>query len=84
MDILLQLVIEGSVEGAQSIKLPFPLRVLLMLLVVVVFGGLTVFMLLGVFAGNGLALRLICLGVAAGCAAYLAVFLRRVWIVWKS
>lgn len=79
MDILLQLVIEGSVKGAQSIKLPCPLRIVLMLLVVMVFGGLTVFMMLGVFVGDGLALRLICLGVAAGCAVYLAVFLRRMW-----
>ena len=84
MDVLLCLVLEGSAAGAQSAKLPFPLRVVLMLLIVMVFGALTVFMLLGAFVGDSFALRLICLGVAAGCAAYLVVFLHRVWKIWKS
>ena len=35
-------------------------------------------------AEGGFALRLVCLAVGAGCAVYLAVFLRRAWKIWKT
>ena len=84
-DFLLALAMEGAVTGAQQAALPRPLRALLMLLVTVFFTAVAAFMLVcTVRLDGGLALRLICLAVGAGCAVYLAVFLRRAWKIWKN
>lgn len=79
LDMLLSLIAEGAVSGAQSKRLPKALRLVLALLVSAFFLGLGGLMALGAAAMNGPAPRLVCLALAAMCFGYWAFFLRSVW-----
>lgn len=80
VDILLSLVADGMVSGAQSRRIPKVLRILLAVIITVFFFSLGGFMLLGaVTIGGGIGPRLVCGGIAALCWGYLVFFIRGVW-----
>ena len=77
LDFLLSLMAGGAVTGAQSRCVPKPLRIALAAFMLT----LGVFMLLCAIAINGgIAVRLVCGGLAALCLGYLVFFISRVWL----
>lgn len=81
LDFLLSLMAGGAVTGAQSQCVPKPLRIALAALITLFLLTLGGFMLLCAIAINGgIAVRLVCGGLAALCLVYLMFFIRGVWI----
>lgn len=81
LDFLLSLMAGGAVTGAQSRCVPKPLRIALAALLTLFLLTLGGFMLLCAIAINGgIAVRLVCGGLAALCFGYLVFFIRGVWI----
>lgn len=80
VDILLSLVADGMVSGAQSRRVPKVLRILLAVIITVFMFSVGGFMLLGAVAiDGGIGPRLVCGGITALCWGYLAFFIRGVW-----
>ena len=80
LDFLLSLMAGGAVTGAQSRCVPKPLRIALAALIVLFLMALGGFMLLCAIAINGgIAVRLVCGGLAALCLSYVVFFIRGVW-----
>lgn len=81
LDFLLSLMAGGAVTGAQSRCVPKPLRIALAAVITLFMLTLGVFMLLCAIAINGgIAVRLVCGGLAALCLGYLVLFISRVWL----
>lgn len=81
LDFLLSLMAGGAVTGAQSRCVPKPLRIALAAVITLFMLTLGVFMLLCAIAINsGIAVRLVCGGLAALCLGFLVFFIRRVWL----
>ena len=81
LNFLLSLMAGGAVTGAQSRCVPKPLRIVLAAVIVLFLLTLGGFILLCAIAINGgIAVRLVCGGLAALCFGYLAFFVRGVWL----
>lgn len=81
LDFLLSLMAGGAVTGAQSRCVPKPLRIALAAVITLFMLTLGVFMLLCAIAINsGIAVRLVCGGLAALCLGFLVFFISRVWL----
>lgn len=80
VDFLLSLIADGAVAGAQSRRVPKPLRVIFAVLITLFLCAVGGFMLLCAVAMDArLDLRLVCGALAAGCLGYLVFFIRKVW-----
>lgn len=80
VDILLSLVADGMVSGAQSRRVPKVLRILLAVVITAFLFSLGGFMLLcAVAIDGGAGVRLVCGGITALCWGYLVFFIRGVW-----
>lgn len=81
VDFLLSLLAGGAVIGAQSRSVPKSLRIVLAALIALFMLTLGGFMLLCAIGINGgIAVRLVCGGLAALCLSYLVLFIRGVWL----
>ena len=81
VDFLLSLLAGGAVTGAQSRCVPKPLRIALAAVITLFLLTLGGFMLLCAIAINGgVAVRLVCGGLAALCLGYLVFFICGVWL----
>ena len=60
-----ELILELIMEGSMSKNIPKPLRILCLLLMGIVYGGLIVFLLIGCFSGESRAFKMLCGGTAA-------------------
>ena len=79
LDLLLGFAADAVVTGAQSRRVPKVLRIVLSVLIAL-FMTLGGFMLLcAVAIDGGIAVRLVCGGLAALCLGYLVFFIRAVW-----
>lgn len=59
-----QLILEFIVGGSMSKNIPRPLRILCLLLMGIVYGGLIVFLIIGCFSGESRGFRILCGGTA--------------------
>ncbi len=81
VDFLLSLLAGGAVTGAQSRSVPKSLRIVLAALIALFMLTLGGFMLLcAIEINGGIAVRLVCGGLAALCLSYLVFFIRGVWL----
>lgn len=80
LDFLLSLLAGGAVAGAQSRRVPKPLRIALAALISLFLLTLGGFMMLCAIGINGIAVRLVCGGLAALCLGYLVYFVSWVWL----
>lgn len=80
LDLLLGFAADAAVTGAQSRRVPKVLRIVLAVLIALFMLTLGGFMLLCTVAiDGGIAVRLVCGGLAALCLGYLVFFMRAVW-----
>lgn len=80
LDLLLGFAADAAVAGAQSRRVPKALRIVLTMLIALFMLTVGGFMLLcAVMIDGGIAVRLVCGGLAVLCLGYLAFFIRAVW-----
>ena len=79
LEIVLQIIFTGVTEGAQCRRVPWPLRIVLLLLVVIIYGGVGALLLFCAWSMHGepIWLRLVCLVGGGMCLVYVGNSLRK-------
>lgn len=79
LEIVLRVIFTGVTEGAQCRRVPWPLRIILLLFVVIIYGGVGVLLLFCAWNMHGepVWLRLFCLGGGGMCLFYVGNHLRK-------
>ena len=79
LDLVMEIIVTGVVEGAQCRRVPWPVRIVLLVLIVAFFGGVGVLLLLCAFGMRDVSvwMRLVCLVGSGMCLFYVGNSLRK-------